>query len=316
MNKSPTTRRRPCPVCRNPRLIRIPSPAGHRWSGCTRCDTWLFASKENAEAYPLDYYGRPAAKFSGWTQSLRRQFHRERARLVRRELSRKNGRVYDVGCGDGLFLEEASRLGLRVAGFEPEPIPRGQAQRRLGRILDQKLFASLKSEKASAITCWQVIEHLDDPSSFLRACRQHLVDGGLLTLSTVNRHSLQAKCFGSHWLHLDPPRHLWIGTLQGVTQLVRDAGFHVEKVRYRSLEFGPVGWIDSFFNLVDTKRDRLLATLKQGCHEPRDWIVYLLSFALAPVASLLSLLEAGLNHPATFEIYARLEKDRARRHGG
>jgi len=207
-------------------------------------------------------------------------------------------------------------LGLRVAGFEPEPIPRGQAQRRLGRILDQKLFASLKSEKASAITCWQVIEHLDDPSSFLRACRQHLVDGGLLTLSTVNRHSLQAKCFGSHWLHLDPPRHLWIGTLQGVTQLVRDAGFHVEKVRYRSLEFGPVGWIDSFFNLVDTKRDRLLATLKQGCHEPRDWIVYLLSFALAPVASLLSLLEAGLNHPATFEIYARLEKDRARRHGG
>lgn len=221
-----------------------------------------------------------------------------------------------MGCGDGLFLEGASRLGLRVAGFEPEPIPRGQAQRRLGRNLDQKLFASLKSEKASAITCWQVIEHLDDPSSFLRACRQHLVDGGLLTLSTVNRHSLQAKCFGSHWLHLDPPRHLWIGTLQGVTQLVREAGFHVEKIRYRSLEFGPVGWIDSFFNLVDTKRDRLLATLKQGCHEPRDWIVYLLSFALAPVASLLSLLEAGLNHPATFEIYARLEKDRARRHGG
>jgi SAM-dependent methyltransferase len=316
MNKSPTTHRHLCPVCRNPRLTRIPSPAGHRWSGCTRCDTWVFASKENAEAYPLDYYGRPAAKFSGWAQSLRARFHRKRARLVRKELNRKNGRVYDVGCGDGLFLEEVSQLGLRVAGFEPEPIPRGQAQRRLGRILDQKLFASLKSEKASAITCWQVIEHLDDPSSFLRACRQHLVDDGLLTLSTVNRHSLQAKCFGSHWLHLDPPRHLWISTLQRVTQLVREAGFRVEKVRYRSLEFGPVGWVDSFFNLVDTKRDRLLATLKQGCHEPRDWVVYLFAFALAPVASLLSLLEAGLNHPATFEIYARLEKDRARRHGG
>lgn len=294
----------------------MPFPAGHRWSSCRRCDTWVFTSKENAEAYPLDYYGRPTAKFSGWAQSLRARFHRERARLVRKELNRKNERVYDVGCGDGLFLEEASRLGFRVAGFEPESTPRGQAEKRLDKKVDQKLFASLKSEKASAITCWQVIEHLDNPASFLRACRQHLADGGLLTLSTVNRDSLQAKCFGGNWLHLDPPRHLWIGTLQRVTQLVREAGFRVEKVRYRSLEFGPVGWVDSFFNLADRKRDRLLATLKQGCHEPRDWIVYLLSFALAPVASLLSLLEAGLNHPATFEIYARLEKDRARRHGG
>ena len=294
----------------------MPFPAGHRWSSCRRCDTWVFTSKENAEAYPLDYYGRPTAKFSGWAQSLRARFHRERARLVRKELNRKNERVYDVGCGDGLFLEEASRLGFRVAGFEPESTPRGQAEKRLDKKVDQKLFASLKSEKASAITCWQVIEHLDNPASFLRACRQHLVHGGLLTLSTVNRDSLQAKCFGGNWLHLDPPRHLWIGTLQRVTQLVREAGFRVEKVRYRSLEFGPVGWVDSFFNLADRKRDRLLTTLKQGCHEPRDWIVYLLSFALAPVASLLSLLEAGLNHPATFEIYARLEKDRARRHGG
>jgi hypothetical protein len=221
-----------------------------------------------------------------------------------------------VGCGDGLFLKEASRLGLRITGFEPEPMPRRQAEKRLGKSLDQRLFASLKSGKASAITCWQVIEHLDNPASFLRACRHNLADGGLLTLSTVNIDSLQAKCFGGKWLHLDPPRHLWIGSLHRVIQLVKDSGFEVEKVRYNSLEFGPVGWVDSLFNLVDTKRDRLLVSLKQGCREPLDWIAYILSFALAPVALIFSLLEAGLNKPATFEIYARLKKDRARRQGG
>ncbi|NBT49334.1 MAG: class I SAM-dependent methyltransferase, partial [Actinobacteria bacterium] len=298
------------------RLTKMHSPDRLLWRSCVRCRTWVLLPKEKTEVYPANYYGGLAAKFSGWAQDFRARFHRERARIVRKESNQRNGRIYDVGCGDGLFLKEASRLGFRIAGFEPEPMPRRQAEKRLGKHLDQTLFASLKSEKALAITCWQVIEHLDDPCSFLLACRHHLADGGLLTLSTVNLGSLQAKCFGGKWLHLDPPRHLWIGNLQRVIQLVRDSGFEIEKVRYNSSEFGPVGWVDSLFNLVDTKRDRLLVCLKQGCSEPLDWLAYILSAALAPVALLLSLLEAGLNKPATFEIYARLKKDRARRQGG
>jgi len=286
------------------------------WKVCSECSSWVFLAIQRAESYPEDYYGGPVAKFSGWAQYLRRHFHRQRARLVQKALNRINGKVYDVGCGDGLFLKEASRLGLQISGFEPQSTPRGQAEKRLGKRLDQKVFASLKSEKASAITCWQVIEHMDDPHSFLLACRHHLADGGLLALSTVNLGSLQAKCFGGKWLHLDPPRHLWIGNLQRVAQFVRDAGFSIEKVRYNSSEFGPVGWVDSLFNIVDTKRDRLLSCLKQGCQEPRDWLVYFLSAALAPLALLLSLFEAGLKQPATFEIYARVAKHRERRQGG
>jgi SAM-dependent methyltransferase len=286
------------------------------WKSCCECGSWVFLGKEKTKTYPEDYYGGPAGKFSGWAQHLRTHFHRQRARLVQKAINRKNGKVYDVGCGDGLFLKEASRLGMRIGGFEPQSTPRGQTEKRLSKKLDEKVFASLKSEKASAITCWQVIEHMDDPPSFLQSCRQRLAHGGLLTISTVNLSSLQAKCFGGKWLHLDPPRHLWIGNLPRVIQLVRDAGFSIEKVRYNSLEFGPVGWVDSLFNTMDTKRDRLLACLKQGCQEPRDWLVYILSTALAPVALLLSLFEAGLKQPATFEIYARVKKHRLRRQGG
>jgi len=292
------------------------SPDRLLWRICVRCGTWVLLPRAKTDAYPANYYGGKVAKFSGWAQKLRTGFHRERAHLVQKGLNRMNGKVYDVGCGDGLFLKEASRLKMQVIGFEPESMPRRQAEKRLGKRLDKKLFTSLKSEKASAITCWQVIEHLEDPHSFLCACRHHMVDGGLLALSTVNLGSLQAKCFGGNWLHLDPPRHLWIGNLQKVIQLVKDCGFSVEKLRYNSSEFGPVGWVDSLINLADTKRDRVLACLKQGCREPQDWLVYILSAFLAPAALLLSLIEAVLNKPATFEIYARLEKDRARRQGG
>jgi SAM-dependent methyltransferase len=271
---------------------------------------------KGVEAYPKEYYGGPTAKFSGWAQYLRRRFHRSRARWVRKWASRKDGYIYDVGCGDGLFLESASQLGFRPMGFEPEGLPRVQAEKRMKKKVDRKLFQSVGAKKLAAITCWQVIEHLNNPIPFLRACRRHLKPGGLLAFSTVNLDSYQSKCFGGNWLHLDPPRHLWVGTLRGLVKLVQDSGFTVMKIRYNCLEFGPIGWVDSLFNGMDRKRDRLLECLKQGCREPHDWLIWFLAAALTPLAFALSLLEAGLNHPATFEIYARREKRGARRQGG
>lgn len=271
---------------------------------------------KGVEAYPKEYYGGPTAKFSGWAQYLRSRFHHSRARWVRKWASRKDGHIYDVGCGDGLFLESARQLGFRPMGFEPEALPRVQAEKRMGTNVDRKLFQSVAAKRLAAITCWQVIEHLNNPISFLRACRRHLRPGGLLALSTVNLDSYQSKCFGGNWLHLDPPRHLWVGTLRGLVKLIQDSGFTVMKIRYNCLEFGPIGWVDSLFNGMDRKRDRLLDCLKQGCREPRDWLIWFLAAALTPLAFALSLLEAGLNHPATFEIYARREKRGARRQGG
>jgi len=294
----------------------MPSSHRRRWKRCPRCDTWVLISVHGADAYPGDYYGGPSAKFSGWAQHLRSQFHRSRARWVKKLLDQDQGHVYDVGCGDGLFLEAAKQLGLKTMGFEPEGLPRVQAEKRLNNRMDQKLFQSVRGKSLAAITCWQVIEHLDSPNTFLRACRTQLMPGGLLALSTVNLDSYQSKCFGGNWLHLDPPRHLWIGSMRRVVQLVQDSGFTVIKIRYNCLEFGPIGWVDSLLNGMDRKRDRLLGCLKQGCREPGDWLVWLLAAALTPLSFALSILEAGLNHPATFEIYARLEKRGARRQGG
>jgi SAM-dependent methyltransferase len=224
--------------------------------------------------------------------------------------------VYDVGCGDGLFLQAASRLGLQIRGFEPEPVPRRQAEQRLRQRLDATMPKASHQSRFSAITCWQVIEHVRDPREFLRLLRGALKKNGLLAISTVNRNSWQARCFGVRWLHLDPPRHLWIGSMPTVRKMVEDAGFQVLEVFHRPLEFGPVGWVDSLWNFWGTERDRLLRCLKRGCWGPADRLLWLLSVALAPWAAVLAVAESLFGSPATFEIYARLDRKRARRQGG
>lgn len=316
MKRSPTTPRPVCPVCRNSNFGRTVLNHCYLWKDCPRCGTWILLRSGQAVAYPSEYYGGSAAKFSGLAQTLRERFHQARARSVRRWLGKKAATVYDVGCGDGLFLQAASRLGLGILGFEPEMIPRNQAEQRLKKHVDSVLLKSCGLSEISAITCWQVIEHERNPQRLLQAISRRLRDGGLLAISTVNRDSLQAKCFGTTWLHLDPPRHLWIGSRKKLLEMVKAAGFQVLEVRHRPLEFGPVGWVDSFFNLFDSERDRLLRCLKEGCAGPWDRIIWLLSAALTPFAVVLSLLESAVGRPATFEIYARLQKRGARRQGG
>jgi hypothetical protein len=101
-----------------------------------------------------------------------------------------------------------------------------------------------------------------------------------------------------------------------VRKMVEDAGFQVLEVFHRPLEFGPVGWVDSLWNFWGTERDRLLRCLKRGCWGPADRLLWLLSVALAPWAAVLAVAESLFGSPATFEIYARLDRKRARRQGG
>ncbi len=216
-------------------------------------------------------------------------------------------KVYDVGCGDGAFLESALKQGFYARGCEPEQVPRRQAEMRLGCAIDAEMFASGTTHQWDVVTAWQVIEHVPDPRGFVRLVRSRLVPGGLFGVSTVNIDSLQAKIFGANWLHLDPPRHLWCGSLKAVEHLLREEGFTILSRRWNWPEFGPVGFVDSMLNRLGFERDVLVRKLKTGFAGPLDPVFWAAS-ALTPPAAVLAAFEAFLGKPSTFELYASLAK--------
>ena len=254
-------------------------------------------------AYPDEYFGGDAAKFTGLAGWARTHFHRGRAVRIQRMLSGSRS-LYDIGCGDGLFLAEAKALGFAVAGCEPEEKPRLQAEQRAGAPVSKEMFAPSAGSAYDAITCWQVIEHVSDPSDLIRQVRAHLRPNGIFALSTVNVDSWQSKLFRSCWLHLDPPRHPWCGSMQRLEKLLENEGFVVERRRSNWTEFGPVGWVCSFMNALGLPRDILLHSLKCGFRGPLD-PVFLLGAALTPIGVILAALETLAGRPATFELYCR-----------
>lgn len=58
------------------------------------------------------------------------------------------------------------------------------------------------------ITLWQVMEHLPDPWSTLKAAVEKLLPGGILVISAPNPASFQFRVLGRFWTHVDAPRHL------------------------------------------------------------------------------------------------------------
>lgn len=88
-------------------------------------------------------------------------------------------RVLDFGCGNGEFLAICHQF-----GFESVGVDRSTARRDRAGV---DVFASadeLDGRPFHAITLFEVLEHLDDPSGVLTMLRGHLAPGGILILET------------------------------------------------------------------------------------------------------------------------------------
>lgn len=251
----------------------------------------------------MEYYGGETSKFGGAAGTLRVRFHADRVKRLMRIVERSGAALYDIGCGDGAFLDSARRCGFLVRGCEPERVPRQQAAARLGCSIDAEMFSADTSEQWDVVTAWQVIEHVPDPRAFVRAIKKGLKQGGIFAVSTVNIDSWQARVFGSDWLHLDPPRHVWCGGLHGLERLLREEGFLIKARRWNWTEFGPVGFVDSTLNSLGFERDILVHKLKTSFDGPFDGVFWAAAM-LTPGAVLLAACEAAVGRPSTFELYA------------
>jgi 2-polyprenyl-6-hydroxyphenyl methylase / 3-demethylubiquinone-9 3-methyltransferase len=104
--------------------------------------------------------------------------------------------VLDVGCGGGILSEAMAHRGASVTGIDLGEAPLAVAKLHLlesGLEINYQLVSAeehaLKHQQTySVITCLEMLEHVPDPASILKACFDMLEPGGHLFLSTINRN--------------------------------------------------------------------------------------------------------------------------------
>jgi 2-polyprenyl-3-methyl-5-hydroxy-6-metoxy-1,4-benzoquinol methylase len=147
------------------------------------------------------------------------------------------GRLLDVGCGNGDFLQFAQRAGWEAIGVEPDPKAVEVAHARgLTVHLGGLETLEAESEAFDGITLNHVIEHVHHPRATLEQCYRLLRHGGWLWLETPNLDALGHAHYGENWVGLDIPRHLVVFTDRALMRLLQEVGFtRIERLPYYPL---------------------------------------------------------------------------------
>jgi 2-polyprenyl-3-methyl-5-hydroxy-6-metoxy-1,4-benzoquinol methylase len=139
---------------------------------------------------------------------------------------RPDNLLIDIGCGRGDYLKRMKELGWNVLGIEPDIASAALARERGIPIINGTLAeAHLPEGVADQITLQHVIEHLPDPAAAIHECFRLLRKGGRLVIYTPNNESLGSKVFGTSWLPLDPPRHLFVFSSRSIASLLKKSSF-------------------------------------------------------------------------------------------
>ena len=105
-------------------------------------------------------------------------------------------RILDVGCGGGILSESMARHGAHVTGLdmgrEPLQVARLHALETGVEVnYRQGTVEALAEElpgQFDVVTCMEMLEHVPDPASVVRACARLAKPGGQLFFSTINRN--------------------------------------------------------------------------------------------------------------------------------
>ena len=119
-----------------------------------------------------------------------------RLEYIDRRVTLAGKKVLDVGCGGGILSEAMAQRGADVTGIDMGEAPLSVARlhkHESGVEVDyQQITAEELADREGGeydvVTCLEMLEHVPDPASIVRACAQLVKPGGHVFLSTINRN--------------------------------------------------------------------------------------------------------------------------------
>jgi 2-polyprenyl-6-hydroxyphenyl methylase/3-demethylubiquinone-9 3-methyltransferase len=183
--------------------------------------------------------------------------------------------VLDVGCGGGILAESMARRGAQVLGIDLSAKPLKVAQLHalesgVGGLSYREVSAEALAEESpgrfDVVTCMEMLEHVPDPGSVVRACAQLTKPGGRVFFSTLNRNLksfLFAIVGAEHLLKLLPKGTHEYARFIRPSELaahLREAGLELDT--FRGLEYNPV--TRRYWMSANTDVNYLVACRKPG----------------------------------------------------
>jgi 2-polyprenyl-3-methyl-5-hydroxy-6-metoxy-1,4-benzoquinol methylase len=204
-----------------------------RCDGCGLGRAQLPPGFEPRAIYTEDYFqgGRSDgyADYRGTEPVLRAEFQRTLGQLARAGI--RGGRLLEIGCAYGFFLDEA-RASFDAYGVDVAEAAIASCRERglNARVADPegRWLDAIRTEAGGdfdAVVLLDVIEHLEDPGAAIAQAASVLRPGGVVLITTGDWASPVARVMGRHWRLMTPPQHLYYFSAENLARLVARHGF-------------------------------------------------------------------------------------------
>ena len=185
----------------------------------------------------------------------------------------KGRRVLDVGCGGGILADSMARKGADVLGIDLATKALKVAQLHAleaqtegvqYREISAEALAAEQPGSFDVVTCMEMLEHVPDPSSVVKACAALVKPGGYVFFSTINRNAkafLFAIVGAEYVLNMLPRGTHEYAKLVKPSELAgycRASGLSLQQTR--GMEYNPL--TRHYWLSADTSVNYLLATQK------------------------------------------------------
>jgi len=298
-----------CNTCGSAESTRVASGRDHEYATttddefffvrCNRCGHMYLNPRPDVSEldviYPPDYYSyiltneRSKARGASSTWMKRVMFARavERCRPLAERIAatpKDLYRILDIGCGDGAILDawKAAFDGRKIETHGIEMAAKAaEIARTRGHIVHTQRLedATLPERSFDFVYSSHVIEHVEDPTSFMAKARTTIASDGLLMIETPSTQGLDASVFrGGHWGGYHFPRHWNLYDPETFTTLAKKTGFDVLDITFLPCN---TFWIWTLHSIVHARSpalaDRVFPPV-EVMYRGTPWNVFLLAF--------------------------------------
>jgi SAM-dependent methyltransferase len=208
---------------------RLPDQLHYRMVRCRRCGLVRSDPVLSADAL-AELYRESTFDYGEELEGLRATYGAALDRAAAQLDSRRG--LLDVGCGSGFVLEVALQRGWGdVHGVEPSGDAIAKAAPEIAPLIAHDMMRAgvFEDESMSAVTLFQVLDHMPDPVGVLRDCHRILRPGGVILAFNHNVTAWSARLLRERSPIIDV-EHTFLYSPETMRQLFSNAGFEVLSV--------------------------------------------------------------------------------------